>query len=180
MLLGEALLQAGVISKADLQKALETQTHNTHLSFGDIITKLFAVPRHVVESHYINLAISPFINEWLYKQLTKKSLSDGLPAENIIAGIALTIPVFSRYEGETISFERRADGMYQESSSLTKIEKITVIVEPLVITTTRQQQIIFHHVHLAVSLRDKGIRPDNPGFLPEARLRLLKALKEKN
>lgn len=179
MLLGEVLIKAGVISPADLQTALKTQVHNAHLSFGEIITQLFGVPRDVIESHYINLAMIPFIKAWLEKQLSRQVLGPGQSASDIIADISINIPNFSRYEGEVVSFERQTDGMYGESASLTKIEKIIATVDPLVITTTKGQKILFSNVHLEVGLRDKGVRPDNPGFLSEVRLRLLQAHKGK-
>lgn len=179
MLLGTALIEAGVITEAHLHKALQTQASNPYLSLGDIIIKLYGVPRHVIESHYVSRAIIPLIKEWLQRQINTKEISAGLSLASTLADIAVTVPFFSRYEGETISFELIEDGMYRENSSLTKIEKIMAIIEPLVVTTTRQQSIIFHNVHLVVSLVDKGVHPDNPGFLPELKLRLLKAFKEK-
>ncbi len=179
MLLGEALIAAGVITEAHLQKALQAQTRYTNLSLGEVIIKLFAIPRDVVESHYINRSIIPFIEEWLRTQLNKKAFSDGLSAGSTIANITVTIPSFTRYEGEAVSFELGADGMYQESSSLTRMERILAIIDPLIITTTRGQEIIIADVHLEVNLADKEIRPDNPGFLSELKLRLLKAHKEK-
>jgi hypothetical protein len=179
MLLGEVLIKAGVISPDDLQQALKTQVHNAHLSFGEIITQLFGVPRHVIESHYINHALIPFIRAWLEKQLRHQVIGPGMSAADCLADITINIPSFSRYEGEVVSFERQSDGMYGESASLTKIEKIIATVDPLELTTTKGQKIIFNNVHLEVGLRDKGIRPDNPGFLSEVRLRLLQAVKGK-
>ncbi|MEN8257945.1 MAG: hypothetical protein ABFS09_08800 [Thermodesulfobacteriota bacterium] len=178
MLLGEALIRARVISQAHLNKALQVQTGNAHLSLGEILTKLFNIPRNVVESHYINLSIIPLIKEWLQEQLDIKEFSEGIPLRSIIDHIAITVPSFTRHQAETVSFDLGEDGMYRENNSVKKMERILATIEPLVITTKKQQKIVFNNVHLEVNLEDKGVRADNPGFFSEVKLRLLKSLKE--
>lgn len=179
MLLGEALIEAGLINEAHLKKALTAQASNPNLSLGEIITKLYDVPRDMVESHYITLAIIPLIKEWLQTELNKKEFSDGLPTGSVIADIAINVSAFSRHKGETVSFKRVEGGMYREISSLMKMERILTTIEFLVITTTKKQKITLNDVHLEVNLKNKGVRPDNPGFLAEVNLRLQKAFKEK-
>ena len=179
MLLGEALIKAGIVTESQVQEALKAQSSNQHLSLGEVIHRLCAIPREIIESHYMALAIIPFIKEWLQKKLHKKSFADGLTLASTIADITLTIPRFSRYEGEVASFELLEDGMYKENSIQTKVERIRATVDPLIFTTVRKQEIVFNDVHLEIRLDEKGVRPENPGFLSELKLRILKATKEK-
>lgn len=179
MLLGEALIEAGLISKAHLHEALAAQASNPNLSLGEIITQLYDVPRDMIESHYITLAIIPRIKEWLQKQLNKKEFSDGLPTGSVIADIAISVSAFSRYKGDIVSFKRIEGGLYRESSALQKMEKILTSIDSLIITTTKQQKVELTNIDLEVNLQDKGVRPDNPGFLAELNLRIQKTFKGK-
>ncbi len=180
MLLGEALIKAGLITEAHLNKALQAQTRYPTLSIGEVITKLFAVPRDEVETHYLNLSIIPFVKSWLLDQLNRTMFKNGVRVGSTIADIDITVPSFTRYEGEAVSYTRSDNGMYQEQSSLTRMERVLLIVDPLVLTTSHHQRLVFNTVNLEVSLdkEGKGVRPDNPGFLSEVKLRLLKAYKE--
>lgn len=180
MLLGQALIEAGVLTEAHIQKALQAQSRYPNLTFSEVISKLFGIPRDVVESHYINRSIIPFIKEWLQKQMDNKEFSDGFSAGSTIADIAITVPTFTRYEDEAVRFDLIADGMYKGGDSLTRMERILATIDPLVITTTRQQKIIVNDVNLELSLEEKRVRPDNPGFLSEVKLRLLKAFKQES
>lgn len=177
MLLGEALIKANVMTEAQLEKAIKAKTSYPNLSLGGIIMKLFAIPRDVLESHYINHAIIPFIKEWLQKRMDEKMLSSGVTMGSTIAEIALTIPTFTSYEGEGIIFELGKDGMYQENKTHSKVERVLAIIDPLVITTTQGQEIIFNDIHIEVNLTNKMVSSENPGFLSEVKIRLLKANK---
>ncbi len=178
MLLGEALIKAKVISQDQLQKALKVQASNTHLSLGEILVKLFSIPRDVVESHYASVYIIPFIEEWFQGQMDTKEFSDGVPLSSIIDNLALTVPSFTRHQGETVSFSLAEDGMYRENSFIMRMEKILATIDPLIITTKKQQKIVFNNVHLEVNLEDKGVHPENLGFISEVKLRLWKSMKE--
>ena len=180
MLLGEALIDAAIISKEQLQKAMVAQKRFPNHSLGRIVAKLYDVPAEVIETVFITKVVVPVIEEWLRRQLASKPGPGGVDLAAMVAGIEIDLVSYSRYEGELVFFRRNEqDGYYVEQKRMNKLENVTVEIATITLLTIRRQRVVFNDVSLEVPLASKNVRALNSGFLPEARLKLLHAMKQK-
>ncbi len=179
MLLGEALIEASIISADQLKKAIVAQQRFPNHSLGRIIVKLFGVPVEIVETTFIKKVVLPFIDEWFREELAKKPGIGGVNLADMISSIDLDLSSYRRYEGEQVYFQRNDQGYYVEQNRDTKLEKISVKIDFFLVRTIRRQEVVLKDALFEVTLGRKSIRPENPGFVAEYRLKLLHAMKEK-
>lgn len=179
MLLGEALIEAEVITEGQLQKALLAQKRFPGHALGPIVAKLFDVPSEVVETVFIKKVVVPIIDRWFRRELASKPGPGGINLGDMISDITIDLMAYSRYEGELVSFRRNEQGYYLEQRREAKLEKVTVEKVAVTVRTIRRQEVSFANVALELALDSKYVRPVNPGFVVEARLKLLQALKQK-
>ncbi len=67
--IGEALIEAGLLSRMQLQRALQIQDECAYRSFGDIITSAYGIPSEKIESAFVNLVLLPALNDLLIHHL---------------------------------------------------------------------------------------------------------------
>ena len=179
MLLGELLVQEKVITQMQLNQALKSQSRYPNHSIGKVVSKVFNVPMEIIETVMMSKSVIPKIEVWFKHNIDQKSQKDGIPLSSTIKNFKLEINNYTRYEGEAVHFIRNEMGYYCEDSRDVRLEKIAIIIDTIQLTTRRKQEIILHNVNLDITLGTNEIRAENPGFITEARLKLLHALKQK-
>lgn len=179
MLLGELLVKAKIISQMQLNQALKSQSRYPNHSIGKVVSKVFNVPMEIIETTMISKSVIPTIEVWFKKSIDQKSPKGAIPPSSTIKEITLNISTYTRYEGEAVHFIRNEMGYYCEDTRDVRLEKLSIIIDSLQLTTRRNQDIILHDIHIDVTLGSNEIRAENPGFITEARLKLLHALKQK-
>ena len=181
MLLGEALIEAGVITDEQLKKAVLAQKRFPNHSLGRIVVKLFNVPVEIVETTFIKMVILPILEQWFRRELAFKPGPNGLNLADMLSVIEIDLTSFARYEGERVSFLRNDEGYYLEEKRHAKIESLSLEVKTFYLRTIRRQEITLHDAGFEVILGDSKhqVKPENPGFVAEARLKLMQALKQK-
>lgn len=179
MLLGELLVAAKIITKTQLNQALKSQTRYPNHSIGKVISKVFNIPMEIIETTMITKSVLPRIETWFKKNIDQKSAKDGIPISSTIKECEFRINSYTRYEGEAVIFLRNEMGYYCEDSRDASLEKLALVIDTLRLVTRRKQEIILHDIHLDITLGSNEIRAENPGFITEARLKLLHALKQK-
>lgn len=178
MLLGELLVQEKIITQMQLNQALKSQSRYPSHSIGKVVSKIFNIPMEIIETTMINHSVIPRIEVWFKKNIDKKSQKDGIPLSSTLKSFEVIINNYTRYEGESVQFIRNEMGYYCEDSRDARLEKISLIIETIKLTTRRKQEILLHDIHIDITLGTSAIRAENPGFITEARLKLLHALKE--
>lgn len=178
MLLGELLVAEKLISQTQLNQALKSRhLYPTH-SIGQVISTLFNIPMESIETIMISRYVVPTIEAWFKKNIDKRSKTDDIPLSSSLFAIDITISSFVRYEGEAVTFIRNEMGYYYEESRDAGLEKLALTVDTMKLTTIRKQDIMIHDIQLEFTLGTNAIRAENPGFISEARLKLLHALKQ--
>ena len=179
MLLGELLVKHKVITELQLSQALKAQTRYPNMSIGQVVSKVFNIPIEIIETTMITKSVLPKIEVWFKKNIDQKSKKDGIPPSATIKEFALDIAGYTRYEGEAVHFLRNEMGYYCEDSRDARMEKLAIVIKEIQLTTRRNQLITLNDIHLDITLGTNEIRSENPGFIAEARLKLLHALKQK-
>ena len=179
MALGELLVEAKIITQTQLNQALKSKSRYPKHSMGRVISKMFNIPMEIIETTMITKAIIPQIESWFKKNIDHKSPKDGIPPSATIKDVDLKISSYTRYKGEAITYIRNETGYYCEDTRDASLEKLALIIDTIKLTTRRKQEIILHDIHLDITLGTNEIRAENPGFITEARLKLLQALKQK-
>lgn len=179
MLLGELLVKNKVITQTQLNQALKSQTRYPNQSIGKVVSKVFNIPMEIIETILISKSVVPQLKSWFKKNIDQKLKANAIPLSSTIKNIELLISSYTRYEGEAVVFIRNEMGYYCEDTRDTRLEKLALVIEAIRLTTRRNQTIVLKDIHLDITLGTNEIRAENPGFITEARLKLLQALKQK-
>ena len=177
--LGKYLVEAEIITQKQLDHALKSQSRYPNWSIGKIIHQMFTVPMEIIETMMITRIVTPIIESWFKKNIDQKSQKDGIPLSTTIKDFTLTIHSYTRYEGEAVTFIRNKMGYYCEDTRESTSEKLSILIDTVKLTTRRQQEILLYKIKIAINLETNKIKAENPGFITEARLKLLHAIKQK-
>ncbi len=178
MLLGELLVAEKLISQTQLNQALKSQASSPNHSIGRVVSRMYNIPVELIETTLISKSVIPRIEAWFKHNIDQKSKKDGISLSSIISGIELNIKSYVRYEGEAVTFIRNELGYYCEDARDASLEKISLTLSTIKLTTIRKQEILLHDVHIDLTLGTGKIHAENPGFITEARLKLIHALKQ--
>ncbi len=179
MLIGELLVKNHIITQTQLNQALKSHNRYPNHSIGQVVSKIFNISPETIETTLITKSIIPTIITWFQKNIARKTQKTAFPLSSSIKKVEIEISSYTRYEGEAVQFIRNEMGYYCEESRDTSLEKLALTLETIKITTIRKQEITLSDVHLNITLGSNEIKTENPGFLAEARLKLLHALKQK-
>ena len=111
----------------------------------------------------------------------KKLQVKGVDFSFFITGLEISLSSFTRTTANQIIFVRKQDGKFQRNEQKRTDEQLNAVVETLTIQTVRKQKLTFTDISIKVNLFTKTLSLiDGPGFISEARIRLMRALKQKN
>jgi hypothetical protein len=180
-LFGELLVQKNIITKEQLNSALQSQKNGAGLALGDIIIRDFSVPQEKVEIIFANKILIPFLKTWLMRTFKEKLQIKGVDLSLFITGLDINISVFSRTTSKQVTFNRDIDGHFIPSSEDRTDELVNAVIDTMSIRTIRKQNITFTNIGVTVNLFTKNLTlNDGAGFISEARIRLMQAVKQKN
>ncbi len=180
MLIGELLVKNKIITPTQLNQALKARSHYPNQSIGQVVSKVFNIPLEIIETTMLTKSLVPKIGVWFKKNIDQKSKNIGIPPSSTIKTLEININSYTRYEGESVTFVRNEMGYYCEEVRNTSLEKLAIVIEEIRLTTRRNQVISLKDIHIEITLGSDEIKAENPGFITEARLKLLQAMKQKN
>ncbi|MEN8140112.1 MAG: hypothetical protein ABFR97_02710 [Thermodesulfobacteriota bacterium] len=178
MMLGEALVDAAIISTDQLKRAIVAQKRYPGHSLGQIVVKLYDVPVEIVETLFVKKVLVPALIRWLERELARLPGPGGENLTELIRRVEIGLAAFSRHEGEAVIFSRDEEGYFRQVERDARLERIKARVDSFVIHTTLGQQLCLEDEGFAMILGKNKIKPDNPGFVPTVRLLLIQAMKE--
>lgn len=178
MLLGELLVKNKIITQMQLNQALKAHDRYPNQSIGQVVSKVFNIPLEIIETTMLTKSVIPKIEVWFKKNIDQKPKT--IPPSSTIKTLEININSYTRYEGESVTFVRNEMGYYCEEIRDTSLEKLAIVIEEIRLTTRRNQVISLKDINIEISLGSNNIKAENPGFITEARLKLLQAMKQKN
>ncbi len=179
-LFGEVLVQEEIITNEQLETALHTQKEEMGLALGDILCRDFSIPQETIETLFVNAVLLPFLKEWFPKTFKDKLEIKGVDFGLFITGFDISISSFSRTTSKQITFIKNPEGIFHNRRKDRTEEQINAVIDTMTIQTIRKQLLTFENIGIRVNLFSKTFTlNDGPGFISEARIRLMQAIKQK-
>ncbi len=180
-LFGKVLVQKKIITAEQLDTALQNQEKDTGLALGDIVSRDFSVPQEVVETLFVNEILIPFLEVWFMNTFKEKLKTKGNDFSHFISGLDISISFFTRTTSNQVAFSRNQSGQFQPSMKNRVDEQVNAVIDIMTIRTIRKQTLTFTGISVKVNLLSNNLSlTDGPGFISEARIRLMQALKKKS
>ena len=82
---GEVLVQEKIITKQQLEAALQTQKKEMGLALGDIVCRDFSIPQEKIETLFVNAVLLPVLKDWF-----PKTFKDKLEIKGVDFGLFIT------------------------------------------------------------------------------------------
>ena len=180
-LFGEILVQKKIITEKQLHTALQTQKKDIGLALGDIVARDYSVPVEVLETLFVNELLTPFLKTWFMKTFKEKLKIKGADFSLFITDLDIHISFFTRATCNQTTFTQNTEGQFHRTRQDRIDEQINAVIDTMTIQTIRKQILTFTDIGIKVNLLTKNLSlNDGPGFISEARIRLMQAIKQKN
>ncbi len=174
---GSVLVQQRVITPSQLERAVALKTQQEDKLLGEIIAREFAIPELEIEKIYLNQIIVPYLENWFFKELSKKIKVTGWSVEGGIPQITVTLKSYSRQMTRCSSYTT-VDGNLTVTASEASLTKVRALIDKLTIRTDLGQDLCFSDLSFDLDPAHQILLLENPSVLLEARIRIMQLLKK--
>lgn len=169
--LGWVLITEGIITRQQLEQALDAQQISPSKTIGEILNYLFGIPEYEIETVFIREVLAQTIVDWFYSEIAHKMKNQDKDINALIPEIKVLIRSYERVSSFTSNFSLKKD-MYQPTGSSNCLKKIICDIDHITITTYSNKEIIFKDLEIEYNVQSKKITLDNTSILSEAKLKL--------
>lgn len=143
-LLGELLVEAGLLTEEQLNSTLELQRSEPYRTFGDLVSTTFQIPQEMVEELFINKTLIPTIQQMLIQQLRaeedKFTAKIPFQADQLLYRVDVTSITLNRMHSKT--FQKQENGQLVTQDSTPKPETEIKGVLNIRVTTDNGVEVI--------------------------------------
>jgi len=175
--LGWILVREGVISKEQMEQALDVQKRKfPDQSLGEVVSRLFTIPEEEIETIFINHILFHVVTDWFYREIGQKMGKTSQEIEAIIPHITLTLNGYTRLATRKTTFARKGKH-FHPTSSRTALSQILAEFDRIEFVSTLGDPLVFSGVQIEYDVQTQHLKIGDQSIGLQVKVRLTQMMK---